>query len=84
MKELEMIFKGTGEVSIYDFKQVKKTEKGYIYAIYDKNNVSHYEVFKRKENARFGCVSYPKSNSFGLWAWTFKSFELATNKLNCL
>ena len=82
MKELEIIFKGKGEVSIYDFKQVKKTEKGYIYAIYDGNAVSHYEVFKRKENTQFGCISYPKANSFGVWAWTFKDYTKSVDKLN--
>ena len=36
-----------------------------------------YEVFKRKINKRFNCVSYPGNNAFGYWALTFPKYEQA-------
>ena len=41
-----------------------------------------YEVFKRKINKRFNCVSYPGNNAFGYWALTFPKYEQARYHLN--
>ena len=76
MKELEEHFIGKGQVKGFRFTQVKKNEFGFIYKIEDFGQV-WYEVFKRKENSRFMCVSYPTNKAFGIWAWSVKSFERA-------
>lgn len=71
MKELKKEFKGIGEVKGYNFKQLNKSPYAYIYQVENTTTKAlHYEVFKRQINKRFNCVSYPKSKSFGLWAWT--------------
>lgn len=44
-------------------------------------NNNHYEVFKRKINTKFNCISYPSDKSFGLWAWTYKDLDNAIYKL---
>ncbi|MDH6343157.1 hypothetical protein M2480_001783 [Parabacteroides sp. PFB2-12] len=36
-----------------------------------------YEVFKRRINKRFNCVSYPGDEAFGFWALTFPKYEQA-------
>ena len=81
MKELQQQFQGRGEVKGYTFTQVSKTDLGYIYQKELDGKIS-YEVFKHKENKRFDCVSYPTSNSFGVWAWDCKTLEKAMERLN--
>lgn len=76
MKELEKEFIGKGQVKGFLFTQVKKTEHGYIYQVSDNGNL-RYEVFKRKLNTRFECVSYPSNNSFGIWAFATPILERA-------
>ena len=82
MKELELNFKGRGEVKNYTFNQIKSTDLGFIYEkISDETNKISYEVFKRKENNHFGCVSYPTSKAFGKWAWEVNDLDKANNIL---
>lgn len=77
VKELPLEFKGSGEVRGFTFKQVAKSDLGYVYQV----NGDYYEVFKRKIN-QYGGVSYPKSKSFGKWAWYVKSLDKALEILN--
>ena len=72
MRELELSFIGKGQVKGFKFTQIKKNEFGFIYEVKDCGQI-YYEVFKRKENVRFNCVSYPSNKAFGIWAWTVKS-----------
>jgi len=83
MKQLEINFIGKGEVKGFIFTQIKKSEKAYIYEV-NSNGFLHYEVFKHKENTQFNCISYPKSASFGLWAWSYSNIEKATLKFELL
>jgi hypothetical protein len=73
MIELKDKFIGKGQVKGFRFTQIKKTEYGFIYRIHDKGRI-YYEVFERKENNRFNCVSYPSNKAFGVWAWTTTNF----------
>ena len=62
MRELPIEFVGIGEVRGFQFRQVSRTMFGYIYEVrVPGTEKCHYEVFRRMENARFGCVSYPKA-----------------------
>ena len=80
-KQLEKQFEGRGEVRGYSFKQLFESEKAYLYQLTDNETGSvHYEVFKKVENKQFDCISYPRSNSFGVWAWCFKSKVMAWNR----
>ncbi len=82
MKELETTFSGRGEVKGFSFRQVERTGRAYIYEVTHPDVAKpHFEVFKRKENSRFGVISYPKANAFGLWAWTYPTLEMARQKL---
>lgn len=85
MKELRENFIGIGEVKNFEFKCLKQSEKAYLYEVNDIeiDNI-HYETFEHKENKQFDCVSYPKSNSFGLWAFTYKNYDDALVKYNYL
>ena len=82
IKELPLEFDGKGEVSEYRFRQLKKTDKAYMYEKTCDEGSTSYEVFKRKINRRFQSVSYPKSNSFGLWAWDIRDYERALECFN--
>lgn len=82
VKELPSEFRGIGEVRGFHFKRVSKTDRGYIYSVMN-NGQTYYEVFKRKTNQYRG-ISYPKSKSFGKWAWWYSSLEKAQIKLNSL
>ncbi len=82
VEELCDHFEGRGEVSGYSFRQVARTDIGYIYEVRHPDvKKPHYEVFKRKENSRFGVISYPRSSAFGIWAWTYPTLEMARQKL---
>ena len=80
MKELSEHFIGRGEVRGFEFKQIEKADNGYIYSVTGEG-VTHYEVFKRRENTQFDCVSYPRSSSFGVWAWSINTLEKAKERL---
>lgn len=69
MKQLEKEFTGRGQVKDFEFKQMIETNLGFIYEV--NTGVSkYYEVFKRKENTLYNCISYPSNKAFGIWAWT--------------
>jgi hypothetical protein len=84
IKPLPKKFAGKGEVKGYYFTLICKTKWGFCYEVSYNGIITHYEVFRRKINKRFGCESYPSSKSFGIWAWTFKSKEKAIRKLSSL
>lgn len=84
VKELPIeVTGGAREVKGTVFKQIEVSPKGYIYEAYPEGSdvPTHYEIFERKENhqERFNIhqVSYPKSNAFGVWAWTSTTKEHA-------
>ena len=79
MKELQEQFIGRGQVKGFAFTQIKKTASYYIYEV-KSEGTKYYEVFKRMENTRFGCVSYPTNNAFGTWAWTYLDLNKAKDK----
>lgn len=81
IKELPERFTGTGEVKGYEFTQICKTNRGFCYEVSLKGRITHFEVFLRKINKRFGCESYPTAKAFGIWAWTIKSKDKALIKL---
>lgn len=76
MKELQIEFIGRGQVKGFIFTQTNKSEKAYIYKV-DTGSSTHYEVFKRKVNNQFNCISYPSDKAFGYWAWSCSTLERA-------
>jgi len=76
MKELKEYFSGRGQVKGYVFNQIRSTDWGFIYEV-SGDNTKHYEVFKRKENTLYDCISYPTDKSFGIWAWTIYDLDKA-------
>lgn len=81
MKPLPIEFIGRGEVRGFVFTQILMSDKAYFYQVKPNGRIQ-YEVFKKKENSRFGTVSYPTSNAFGKWAWTYMCFGLAKKKFD--
>lgn len=80
MKELQLEFIGRGQVKGFIFTQKNKSDYGYIYEVNTSTSI-HYEVFKRKENSQFNCISYPSDKAFGFWAWCCKTYEDALFRL---
>lgn len=81
MKELRKEFIGVGEVRGYQFKQLHENGYAYVYEVVNPEEKSpYYEVFERVENTIFDCVSYPKSKSFGVWAWCINDYDKAMLK----
>ncbi len=85
-KELSQNFVGKGQVKGFLFKQIEKSTEAYIYKVSDSFGNLGYEVFLRRIDARFGNISYPKANSFGITAWyartlekAYKRFEMISN-----
>lgn len=93
LRELQKDFIGTVEVKGFKFHQTLASEKGYIYEVESSPMMKHhFEVFKRKisygvkwndEKSKLESdkdklvVSYPKSGSFGIWAWSCANEENA-------
>ena len=80
MRELPLQFEGRGEASGYNFTQIEKSDFAYIYERTSPEGHLSWEVFKRIENERFGNVSYPRSPSFGVWAWQYFDKDKAVSK----
>ena len=83
MKELEKEFIGKGEVKGFKFTLLNANSKAFIYEV-DNCDFIYYEVFLRKIHSRYGHVMYPKSKSFGVWAWSFDNLDRATAKFKQL
>lgn len=79
MKDLPKHFIGRGEVRKFKFTRIRCAERAFIYEV-DTGDSKYYEVFKKRRNRRFGNVSYPTSNAFGIWAWVFVTLEHAEKK----
>lgn len=80
---LTKYYLGIGEVKGFKFYQEAETPYGYIYRV-ENEGIIWYEVFKRKVNTMYNNVSYPRSTSFGKWAWTKRSKKEAELKLKSL
>ena len=77
MKQLEEEILGRGEVSGTRFVQRAANDYAFIYECFPPEGKPYFEIFKRKENNQFDCVSYPTSKAFGLWAWCAVSAKRA-------
>lgn len=93
MIELDNEFTGTGEVKDFVFKQIKASNKAYVYEVNCLDiEKTHYETFLRKEskdmhtvmggiNVFFPAkVKYPNSSAMGKTAWTFRKIEDAIQR----
>lgn len=67
LTDLPTSFTGRGEVRGFEFLQLARNEKAYLYQVTTAAG-THYEVFERKIDTRFGKVSYPRAQAFGVWA----------------
>lgn len=81
MKQLQKEFIGRGEVKGFRFTQLKQNQYAFIYKV-ETSGGKHYEVFRKKINNKYNCESYPRSKSFGSWAWSFFSYEKALLKFD--
>jgi hypothetical protein len=84
IKQLEEKFTGRGEVRGFQFAQICKTDRAFCYEVRTNGIITHYEVFNRKINNRFGCESYPTANAFGIWAWTYTCLGKALKKMKSI
>ena len=92
-QELDKSFIGGGDVKGFVFTQISSNEKGYVYEVDNLCGVKHYEVirritspicvdfYKREFSKTEEKEMYPKSNRFGLDAWTYREKIDALNKL---
>ena len=78
--ELPTHFIGRGQVRGFKFRQICVTNRGFLYEV-NTGHMMYYEVFKKKVNTQYDCVSYPRSKSFGIWAWTTTDIKQAFNIL---
>lgn len=81
VRELKLKFTGNGEVKGFEYTCLKMTDSGYLYRVECYNRV-WYEVFRRKVGV-YG-VRYPRSKSFGVWAWSYSCIGRAVVQLMCL
>lgn len=81
IKLLPEQFTGRGEVRGFLFTQLEATDKAFLYKVEDEGAI-YYEVFIKRENTRYGNVSYPTAHAFGKWAWIYRKKEKALKKLS--
>lgn len=84
MKELEKTFTGRAEVRGFKFTQVSRSDRGYLYRVDSTDFTHHYEVFERRENKQYDCVTYPSSKVFGRYAWTYRDYIRAMERFEKL
>ena len=93
MIKLKDKFIGTGEVRGFEFSKIKENEYAFVYKVSytNEDGISKYwyEVFEKrvskeavieKEGVQINLQekeTYPKSNSFGKWAWTYGTLDRA-------
>jgi len=77
MKELDKEIKRRGFIYIQELA----TTSGYVYRQVLNGVTVGFEVFLRKENKQYNCVSFPGDNAFGVWAWSCRTLELAKSHL---
>lgn len=76
IKELEEVINGRGEMKGFTLTQLKKSEFAYLHEVLEEESGHKtYEVFRRRENIQFGCVSYPSSKGFGDYIYMGKCFR---------
>lgn len=81
IKDLKEEFEGTGEVKGFKFIQKMRNDVAYLYEVHNPDVLEcHYEVFEKRVNTMYDCVSYPKSNAFGVWAWCIVDYTRAVEK----
>jgi len=85
IKELPIEFIGRGEVKGFQFRQLMKGNRMFMYEV-TSDGITHYEVFEIRACltpiTREPYVGYPKANSFGVWAWAYRNYEKAIIKFN--
>lgn len=79
IKELDLYIKGKGETRGFTFKQIKANGYAYLYEVENDGDI-YYEVFERRVNSQFNCISYPSSKAFGVYAFCLHKLEQAENK----
>lgn len=82
-KQLQLEFIGKGQVRGFKFTQINQSLYGFLYKV-DSGNSIYYEVFRKRLNTQYNCISYPSDKSFGIWAWTTPSFNKAVDMFNNL
>lgn len=82
---LQAEFIGKGEVKTFQFRQLMRGQPTCVYEVSDYGLINN-EVFRIRVGKLPGTdtqyESYPKANSFGIWAWTYRNYEKAIGKFN--
>ena len=90
---LPEVFEGRGDMSGIKFVKDKESELAVIYRCYGEEYM-FYEVFKKKlvpilisfEERLYSETdlkyTYPKTENFGEWAFTYNDYNKAINKFN--
>lgn len=95
VEELPEQFEGVGEVKGHTFALHHRTEHGMIYVVETMDRF-YYEIFEIKKSPV--CLdfkkriysetdfkeTYPKANSFGVWAWTTPDLTRAEEILEAI
>ena len=81
--ELPSDYVGRVEVRGFLFKQITKSFRLYLYKVSGTFENRWYELFKRRDDSRFGKIADPKSNSFGISAWSLRIIEEAFENKKC-
>ena len=83
LREPPVRFTGIGPYKGFEFARICVTRWAYCYEV-NVGGVLYLHVFKRRENPRFGTISYPRPEAFGVWAWCYRRLDEALNKLNLI
>ena len=98
MIKLEKEFVGVGEVKGFKFKMLFENDRAFMYEVSCENEDGYtskwYEVFERRVSKATDTIMngvmvhfderevYPKSNSFGVWAWCINNYDKAKAKFD--
>lgn len=81
IKDLPTTFTGTGPYKGFEFALICVSKWAFCYELNVGGQI-YYHTFKRRENTRFGLVSYPGPKAFGIWAWCYRRKIDAVHRFN--
>jgi len=93
IEKLPEQFTGKGEVRDFVFTLQEQSITAYLYKV-DTMDATHYEVFEKRttkklidfESRTYSDTElkerYPRSNDFGIWAWSVGDLNNAIVKMN--
>ena len=74
----------------FEYTNILRGKRSFVFKQSYTPNTTYFEVFKRRVNREFTIngvtipesEAFPTDNAFGVWAWSYRSYDKALKKYN--